>query len=628
VTTRWSKIARDTWLPAHRGPKGEGGARTRATLVVLAIAIGLSGFFAVLATYAILKREINRGYLATNPASAVLRTDAIDESLLTAVIARDDVDDADARRVVNGRIRAADGSWRRLMLFVIRDFRDLRISTVSPDRGEWPPPQGTLLIERDAFQVARTQVGAVVTIAIAGREHQLRVSGGVHDAGQAQARMENSVYAYTTSETLATLGENAGLDRLSLIVAGNRMDEMHVRRVANDVKAWLEGQGHVVRRVDVPAPGQHPHALIMGFLLLVMAAFGAFALVLSGAIVVNLLSAMMTHERRQIGVMKAVGGTRRQIAAIYLGEAALFGLGAIAVSTPIGLVGGRALSRYFGVLLNFDLVSLSVPLWVVLLVVFVGLIVPIAAAAYPVAIGTGMTVREAIASSGVEVSTFGAKRLDRLLCGIGQVGTPLLLGVRNSARRRARTALTLVPLTIAGAFFISALSFRTSMIATLDRFFGEGSYGADARYAFDQHMLMIYVFLIVVATVLAGVGGLGLMTATSLNVLDRRRELGVLRAIGGTPATVGGIVVIEAMFVVVLAWMLGIAGAWPITSALGALMSSLLSLVKMQGGMVVSLSPVAVFGWLAIVGAVAAVASLAPAINASRRSVREAISYE
>jgi ABC-type antimicrobial peptide transport system permease subunit len=166
------------------------------------------------------------------------------------------------------------------------------------------------------------------------------------------------------------------------------------------------------------------------------------------------------------------------------------------------------------------------------------------------------------------------------------------------------------------------------MMATLDRFFGENSYGADARYAFDQHMLMIYVFLIVVAAVLAGVGGLGLMTATSLNVLDRRRELGVLRAIGGTPAMVGGIVVIEAVFLVLLAWMLGIIGAWPITAALGALMSSLMSLVKMRGGLVVSLSPVAVFGWLAVVVVLATVASLAPAISASRRSVREAISYE
>jgi len=628
VTTLWSKVARDTWRPARRSPTGEGGVRTRATLVVLAISIGLSGFFAVLATYAILRREINRGYLETNPASAVLRTDAVDESLLAAVIARDDIDDADARRVETGRFRAADGSWRRMVLFVLRDFRHLRISTLTSDRGEWPPSRGTLLIERDAFQVAKTRIGDIVTIAIADREYQLRVGGGVHDAGQAQARMENTVYAYTTPETLATLGETAVLDRLLLIASGDRMDEMHVRGVANDVKAWLDGQGHVVRRVDVPTPGQHPHSVIMGFLLLVMAAFGAFALVLSGAIVVNLLSGMMTHERRQIGVMKAVGGTRAQIAAIYLAEAGVFGVAAIAVAIPIGLLGGRALSRYFGVLLNFDLISLAVPAWVFLLVALVGLLVPIVAATYPVAIGTRMTVREAIAAAGVDAGTFGGRRVDRLLLGVGRVGRPLLLGVRNSARRRARALLTLVTLSIAGAFFVSALSFRTSMMATFDRFFGENSYGADARYAFDQHMLMIYVFLIVVAIVLAAVGGLGLMTATSLNVLDRRRELGVLRAIGGTPTMVGGIVVVEAVFVVVLAWILGVIGSWLITAALGKLMSGLMSLVKMRGSMVVSLSPVAVFGWLAIVVALAAGASLAPAISASRRSVREAISYE
>jgi len=46
---------------------------------------------------------------------------------------------------------------------------------------------------------------------------------------------------------------------------------------------------------------------------------------------------------------------------------------------------------------------------------------------------------------------------------------------------------------------------------------------SDGRFAFDQHMLMIYVFLIVTSLVLGGVGGLGLMTTMSLSVLERRR---------------------------------------------------------------------------------------------------------
>jgi len=618
VTTLWAKAAADVWR-----------ARSRTILVVIAIAIGLSGFLAVLSTYTILRRELDRGYLATNPASAVLRTTAVDEALLTKVIARDDVDDADARRVVTASLRTGDGAWRRVMLFVLRDFTSLRINTVTPEGGEWPPSPGGMSIERDAFQVAKARIGDLVAIRMSdGREHRLRVAGGVHDPGQAQARMENMVYAYITPETLVRLGEMPTLDRLQLLVSGNRLDEAHIRRVAEDVKASLERDGHRVRRIDVPTPGQHPHTVIMGFLLLVMAAFGFLALVLSGVIVVNLLFATMANERRQVGVMKAIGGTRGQIAAIYLAEAALFGAAAIALASPAGIWGGRVLSRYFAVLLNFDLATLAVPGWVYLLVAFIGLVVPIAAAAYPVAVGTRITVREAIAAAGVDLSTFGGRRLDRVLAALPLARGPLLLGVRNSLRRRVRLALTLVTLTLAGAFFISALSFRTSMIATFDQLFGAGTFGADDRYAFDQHMLMIYIFLILVGGVLAAVGALGLMTTTSLNVLDRRRELGVLRAIGATPRMVGGIVVLEAVFVVAIAWGLGVLLAWPITAALGTLMSSLLTLIKVRSGVLVSLAPAAVAGWLGIAVALAVVSSLAPAWSASRRSIREAISYE
>jgi len=618
VTTLWAKAAADVWR-----------ARSRTVLVVIAIAIGLSGFLAVLSTFTILRRELDRGYLATNPASAILRTTSVDEALLANVIARDDVDDADARRVMSASLRTGDGAWRRVVFFVLRDFDDLRINTVTREGGEWPPSPGGMLIERDAFQVAKARIGDLVTIRMSdGREHQLRVAGGVHDPGQAQARMENMVYAYITPETLVRLGEMPALDRLQLVVSGNRLDEAHIRRVAGDVKAALEHDGHRVRRIDVPTPGQHPHTVIMGFLLLVMAAFGVLALALSGVIVVNLLFATMANERRQVGVMKAIGGTRGQIAAIYLAEAAAFGAAAIVLASPIGIWGGRVLSRYFAVLLNFVLASLAVPAWVYLLVAFVGLVVPLVAAAYPVAIGTRITVREAISAAGVEPSAFGGKRLDRVLAGIAVGGGPLLLGVRNSLRRRSRLVLTLVTLTLAGAFFISSLSFRTSMIATFDRLFGEGTFGADDRYAFDQHMLMIYVFLIVVGGVLAAVGALGLTTTTSLNVLDRRRELGVLRAIGATPTMVGGIVVLEAVFVVVIAWGLGVLLAWPITAALARLMSGLLTLVKARGGVVISLAPAAVVGWLVIAVALAVLSSLLPALNASRRSIREAISYE
>jgi putative ABC transport system permease protein len=114
------------------------------------------------------------------------------------------------------------------------------------------------------------------------------------------------------------------------------------------------------------------------------------------------------------------------------------------------------------------------------------------------------------------------------------------------------------------------------------------------------------------------------MTATSLNVLDRRRELGVLRAIGASPAMVGGIVVVEAVFVAAISWVLAVLAAWAITAGVGRLVTAAL----FPGGLDVIVPAAGVLGWLGIATTLSVVSSLAPAARASRRPVREAVSYE
>jgi hypothetical protein len=108
----------------------------------------------------------------------------------------------------------------------------------------------------------RARIGDPLTVPTATRsERSLKLSGSVHDVGQAQARMENIVYGYVGLGTLALLVEEPYLDQLTLVVSGNTLDEAHVRTVAEAVKTWLEGEGHPVQRMDVPKPGQHPHAI-------------------------------------------------------------------------------------------------------------------------------------------------------------------------------------------------------------------------------------------------------------------------------------------------------------------------------------------------------------------------------
>jgi putative ABC transport system permease protein len=147
---------------------------------------------------------------------------------------------------------------------------------------------------------------------------------------------------------------------------------------------------------------------------------------------------------------------------------------------------------------------------------------------------------------------------------------------------------------------------------------------SESRFAFDQHMLMIYVLLVTMSMVVAVVGGLGLMTTMSLNVLERRREMGVLRAIGATPGTVGMIIVTEAAVVGLMSWTLAALAAWPLSKAVG----NLLLRTLFRSGLDFSFDLSGPVIWLVVSLVAGTLAGLVPAWQAARAPVREALGYE
>src|SRR5258705_9556112 len=92
---------------------------------------------------------------------------------------------------------------------------------------------------------------------------------------------------------------------------------------------------------------------------------------------------------------------------------------------------------------------------------------------------------------------------------------------------------------------------------------------ADFRLAVDQHMLMIYVILVVISGIIMAVGGLGLATTIRLNVMERRRGKGVVRAIGARAPTVWLIIVTEGGGVGGLGWGLASLAARPVSKFVG-----------------------------------------------------------
>src|SRR5579871_4120637 len=344
-SVRWRKVWRDLWLN-----------ELRTLLAVLAIAIGIFGVGSILSAYAILTREINVNYMATTPASAILYIDKADEALAKAVEALPGVAAAEPRRTISARMLIGPNEWRPLILYVVNDFTHMRVATFTSDQGKWPPADRELLIERSSL--TDSKVGDTVTIRTPnGQNRELPITGIVHDAAQAPGWQDRVVYGYITLNTLTWLGETPNFDELRILVSDNALSVPHITNVAYQVKTFVEQQGHVVSDVSIPKPGEHPHTDQMDSLLFLFESFGILALILSGVLVANIINALLAQQIRQIGVMKAIGASTRQIAGLYFGTVLIFGLVALIVGIPLGQWAGRLYAGFTAQFLNFDITS-------------------------------------------------------------------------------------------------------------------------------------------------------------------------------------------------------------------------------------------------------------------------------
>jgi putative ABC transport system permease protein len=114
------------------------------------------------------------------------------------------------------------------------------------------------------------------------------------------------------------------------------------------------------------------------------------------------------------------------------------------------------------------------------------------------------------------------------------------------------------------------------------------------------------------------------MGTMSMNVVERTREIGVMRAIGASSITIVGMFVAEGMLVGVLSWLL----AAPLSYPGARLFSDLIGNILLEMPLDFCYSTGGLVLWLVIVTVLAALASFWPALQATKVSVREALAYE
>ena len=798
LSPRWRKVVRD--LTEHK---------MKTVLVVLSIAVGIFAIGVVMGGRGVLTREFDADYASSTAPSAAFYTTGFDASLLRSITARNDVRAVEARRQVSERYTteavptSSTAGWSSMTLWALPDFGSIKVQKLTREEGSsWPPGLGQVVLEKSAMQIAKFSIGETITVeSESGARVSLRIVGFAHDINAIPAKFTDTVVGYMSTSSLQLLKEPVDSNYLALSLDPG-LSQSAASRIAVDIRdKVLAPAGVQVLRTDVPKPGSHFLGDIFKAVSLLLLALGVMALALSGFLVITTISALMAQQTKQVGIMKAVGGRASQVMGMYLTLVVIYGLLAVAVGVPVGLIAGRWFIEYAAGILNFRVTDFNPPAYVLWLEAFVGLLVPILAAIIPVRAGSRTSVVKALTATGISPN-FGHGVIDRALGLIRGLPRPVALSLRNTFLRKGRLALTLTTLVLASAVVMGVLSVRASTLKTVDDIAAFWTYDAqvflarpesgteleraaakvpgvtdvetrvEASASFkrpdgselqgvyavgipagsrfvnpnivsgrwirsgDDHSIVInadvvkdqpdlhvgstlrlkmrggeedwkvvgvaagqmrgaiiffekraldsaiganggvtrllvksanhspdaqaqvaneletrldkggfaisgsetqsaqkdaiasqlgilVTFLVIMASLLAAVGVIGLTGTMSINVLESTREIGVMRSIGASHRSIFGIFITEGVVVALMAWAMGAVLSWPLSvwlvSALGSAMSLPLSYAFSWAG---------VLGWLVAVVVIAVLASLLPAWRASQVSVRDAIAYE
>jgi putative ABC transport system permease protein len=450
----WHKVWRDL---AHN--------KARTTLVVLSIAAGVFALGLVLGTSGLVDAGLVREDKVSRPAHLIFRGEQLGQETVEAALREPGVADAELDMVTIVRWRLPEeAGWRHGVLVAREDYSAQRVSLVELMEGDWPSGN-TLAVELQTSRSFDIPLGISIVVE-SGAGEMVSIDGIVRKAYVPPPTPDKPAVFYATPETLTRLTRVRDASKLHVRLVSGGMDGWRLDDVRRQVEDRLGRMGLTVTGftsvgVEDGIPADYTGDLFDA-MFLVLGVLGVVLLGLSGFLIVNTMNAILVQQTWQIGVIKVLGATFWRVVRVYLSMALAYGLLALVLAIPLGILGANALA---GLLL--DMLSIATPAAfqispvAVAVQVVMAMAVSLLAAALPVIAGVRISPHRAISTYGLG-GRFGRGPLDRLMGRLRFMPRPVTLSLRNVFRRKVRVALTLSTFTLVGVLFISVVSARSS----------------------------------------------------------------------------------------------------------------------------------------------------------------------
>ncbi|OHD17181.1 MAG: hypothetical protein A2087_10900 [Spirochaetes bacterium GWD1_61_31] len=367
----------------------------KSLLVIFALALGLWGLGSVAVSWSVLSRDLKGNFLGTSPVHAIFTLKEKDDSILDTLKARGEIESAEFRDLKMLRVEVYPDSWIPLWLFGVGDFENMALAKIVSESGAHKPSRGSILIERDGLLISALTISSVASVRNGARNIEVPVEGIVFDPALPPATQDHFIYAYTDMETFSTLSGAESGKRLIV-----RFRDVNSRSEVEAAVAKLmadSGSGGIANStVEVRPFLEHPHQWQLDMLLAIIGIIGLLAFLLSSILVGQVVAALVAKQIRQIGILKAIGGTRARIAGIFSVYLLFYALISGLIAIPLAISTGYAFSYFCAGILNFNILTTSLPAEVFALLIVSALVLPFLFA-FPTLIKAGrVSVREAL----------------------------------------------------------------------------------------------------------------------------------------------------------------------------------------------------------------------------------------
>ncbi len=523
------------------------------TLAILMLALGTASFAVFTGSAALVRADFHVQYQAAEHARLIIGVDpSFGQAVVEQVAGLPGLAAVEPRAVVHGEVRTESGSWVPLELTAVEDLGSWRMGRSLVESGSSTPGAGEILLDESTVEQLGLGVGDRAPFRdAAGRVVDLRIVGLSRQPGRA-AWFDGPAFGVTTYQALASVLLVDGWNHLAVMPTdpewprGFPVNDPLLQSIVNQLVADGLEPGGIQVATD---PGGTSLDRTLDGIDQVLVSAGGLGLLSGSLLVAGAVHGELRRRRRQLGVLQALGAGPGQLFRIGVAASARTVIPGVALGLMGGYAGALAMAAYVDGLINVRPETVVLPLGILAVQVLAAL----AVSGLAITLVVWRASRSPAATNLAERGVDPARSPFVLTAMAGLTRSPVRrMMIRNALRRGLSALLVVTSLAIAGGLFLAVTSVAAGLSAVQ----------ADEGAAVAGYRILSW-FMGAVAALIGVIGGLGLVTSLSAVVVERRRELGVLAAIGASPPRLAALLAGEAVASAFLAW-LGALILWPI----------------------------------------------------------------